>query len=250
MVKKYSLSSLFLLIISFGLIIASVWAASVWAEEMKNPEANDNIKYNVVVEGARAWFGGERVSTGSGVLVSEDGLVLTARHVVKLAKTVRVTLPDGRVFDVNEWYVDPNNDVAVIDLPIEVNEYATFADTNSVEPGDKIHAVGNAYGIWDDTVTFGEIHKIKFKRIMLGRDCEVVFAKLKIVPGNSGGGVYEGDGLIGIAIMLGPRDAAFIVPSYICEKAIEDYRCQDEQLQKLSSDLCKGWLQEIFSFLE
>ncbi len=242
--------------ILFGFLVMAFFtglAILVFALEKACPRhlpTNDSIKYNVVVEGSRAWILGERVSTGSGVLVSEDGLVLTARHMVKNVDSVRVTLLDGRIFDVNEWYVDPNNDVAVIDLPIEVNEYAIFADTNSVELGDKIHAIGNAYGIWDDTVTFGEIHKIKFKRIMLGKDCEFVFAKLEIVPGNSGGGVYEGDKLIGIAVMLGPRDAAFIVPSYICEKAIEDYRCQDERFQKLSLDLCEGWLQEIFPFLE
>ncbi len=246
MLKDILVCCLVAIIISIGYVLVFTDIP----DKIANPEANDNIKYNVVVEGSRTWILGERVSTGSGVLVSEDGLILTARHMVENVDSVRVTLPDGHIFDVNEWYVDPNNDVAVIDLPIEVNEYAIFADTNSVEPGDKIYAIGNAYGIWDDTVTFGKIHKIKFKRIMLEKDCEFVFAKLEIVPGNSGGGVYEGDELIGIVVMLGPRDAAFIVPSYICEKAIEDYRCQDEQLQKLSSDLCEGWLQEIFSFLE
>ena len=61
-------------------------------DKIANPEASDNIRYNVVIEGSGTWIFGDRVSTGSGVLVSEDGLVLTARHMVKNVDSVRVTL--------------------------------------------------------------------------------------------------------------------------------------------------------------
>jgi len=246
MLKKILFYSLILIAVSIGCVLAFTDVPG----RVANPEADGGIKYNVVVEGSRTLIIGEYISIGSGVLISEDGLIVTAKHVVKHADSVRITLYDGRIFDANKWYEDPKNDVAIIDLPIEVNEYTILTDSNEIKSGDRIYNIGNVRGIWDNTIIYGKVHRTGFKRLMLGRDCEFIFAtKMDIAPGCSGGGVYRGDDLIGIVVMRSPG-ATFIIPSNICNKAVEDYRCQQKRLPKPNIDSCKGWLPGLFDFLE
>jgi serine protease Do len=189
----------------------------VWAGLLYNCARGNKI-YNVIVESEQ--YG--QFSVGSGVIISEDGLILTAGHIVEDADRVRVTLPDGRIFDVNDYYVDIENDVGLIDLPIDVNDYTVLGDSNSIIPNSVIYNIGNAEGIWDSSISFGIIRNIKFKRLWFGEKCEFILAKMIVYPGCSGGGVYRWDKLIGIAVR-GGVGATIIVPSNICKKVVEEY---------------------------
>ena len=188
--------------------------------------SNSNKIYNVVIEGKVNTMWGEGNFVGSGVLISGDGLVLTAGHCVKDATHLRVTLPDGRVFDVdaNSCYKDPNSDTGLIKLPTTVKNYINLADSNDVKSGDVIYNIGNAKGIWDGKVFYGWVYRNHFKRIFLGDKTEFIFAKMYIYQGCSGGGVFHYNKLIGIVVMSDGGYATFIVPSNVCSRVVKDYR--------------------------
>lgn len=184
--------------------------------------ANGNKMYNVVVEGVDK-YGGNYV--GSGVLISEDGLVLTAGHCVDGAIRLRITLSDGRVFDVNErsCYKDPNSDTGLIKLPAVIKNYIKLSDSNDAKSGDIIYNIGNASGIWDNSVFYGRVYKNHYRRMFLGENTEHIFAKMTVIGGCSGGGVYHWNNLIGIVSRGGPG-VTLIVPSNICYKVMIDFR--------------------------
>ena len=197
----------------------------IWAGVLYNC-AVGNRKYNVVVEVERQGRFGPRYSVGSGVVISEDGLILTAGHVVEDASKVKVTLSDGQEFITEVFYADPNEDVGLIPLFTDVNDFIHLSDSNDITPYDIVYNIGNANGIWDNSIFFGIVYENHFKRMFLDIDSEFMFAKMKVYPGCSGGGVYHYNKLIGVVVMGVTRDrqATFIVPSNVCAQVIEDYR--------------------------
>lgn len=186
-------------------------------------------QYNVLIETTKIGFFGESYSIGSGVIISEDGWVLTVRHCLKDAINVRVTLSDGRVFDLNpdDYCVDPNNDVGLINLSVETTEYINFSDSNNIEPGNIIYNIGNADGIWDSSFFLGIVYKNHFKRLFLDKNSEFIFARMSAVHGCSGGGVYYYNELIGIAVMA-EDGVTFILPSNTCKAFYDRTRNQTE----------------------
>ena len=187
----------------------------------------NKIQYNVVVEATYSTPFGERYSTGSGVVISDTGRILTAAHVIDGAKSVRVTLRNGKVFDVDSFYVDVKHDVGIIDLglPFGSVDFMPLSDLDDVETGQWVVHVGNVNGIWTDTVVRGKIHDVSFYRLSLGKDIEFIVVKMEIKPGCSGGGVYVGDELIGI-VKAYWGGAAIIIPSDVCKLVLEEYDAQ------------------------
>ena len=99
----------------------------------------------------------ERVesSLGSGVVITSDGTVITNHHVIKDADEVRVALSDRREFDADIVLMDERTDLAVLKIRGEGPfEHVTFADSDSLEVGDIVLAVGNPFGV-GQTVTQG-----------------------------------------------------------------------------------------------
>src|ERR1700741_2758836 len=91
---------------------------------------------------------------GSGVIVSSDGYILTNNHVVKNAKKIEVTLTDGRTFKAKVVGTDPETDLALIKVQANNLPALTLADSNKVEVGDVVLAIGNPFGV-GQTVTSG-----------------------------------------------------------------------------------------------
>jgi len=91
---------------------------------------------------------------GSGVIISSDGYIVTNNHVVDGAKTVTVTLSDGREYSARVVGRDPQTDVAVIKVNAKDLPAITFAKSRDVEVGDRVLAIGNPFGI-GETVTTG-----------------------------------------------------------------------------------------------
>lgn len=185
------------------------------------------VQYNVLVEATYDTPFGEWYSIGSGVVISDTGRILTAAHVIDGAKSVRVTLHNGKVFDVNDFYVDVKHDVGIIDLglPFGSVDFMPLSDSNDIETGQWVVHVGNANGIWADTVLRGKIHDVSFYRLSLGKDIEFIVVKMEIKSGCSGGGVYAGDKLIGI-VRVYWDGAAIIIPSNVCKLVLEEYDAQ------------------------
>lgn len=174
--------------------------------------AYQSINYNVVIE--TEGHGIFRI--GSGVIISDDGVILTAGHVLEDAERVKITLPNGQKWIAEKFYIDPNVDVGFIDLPIETPEYIELSDSNTIEKYDFIYNIGNSLGIWDDSIFLGIVYKNHFTRMFLGESNEYILAIMNIQSGCSGGGVYHYNNLIGIVVMKGDG-ATFIIPSNICK---------------------------------
>src|ERR1041385_8982702 len=93
---------------------------------------------------------------GSGVIVTKDGYILTNNHVVEEADEVKITLQDGREFTAKVIGKDPKTDIAVIKVDAKDLPFIAMADSDKIEVGDLVLAVGNPFGI-GQTVTMGMV---------------------------------------------------------------------------------------------
>ena len=145
---------------------------------------------------------------GSGVIVSADGYILTNNHVVENAAEIQVTLSDRRELKAKVIGTDPESDLAVIKVDAENLPALTFADSNKIEVGDTVLAVGNPFGL-GQTVTSGMVSALG--RATLGLDYEdFIQTDAAINPGNSGGALIDTNGrLVGINTAILSRSGGF-----------------------------------------
>src|SRR6267378_2118764 len=154
---------------------------------------------------------------GSGVIVTKDGYILTNNHVVDGADEVKVAMTDGREFTAKVIGRDPKSDIAVIKIDAQDLPAITMADSDKVEVGDIVLAVGNPFGI-GQTVTTG-IVSATGRSGAVGLDYEdFIQTDAAINPGNSGGALVDADGrLIGINTAIlsrsgGNQGIGFAIP--------------------------------------
>jgi serine protease Do len=154
---------------------------------------------------------------GSGVIITKDGYILTNNHVVDGADEVKVALQDGNEYTAKVIGRDPKSDVAVIKIDAKDLPAISMADSDKVEVGDVVLAVGNPFGI-GQTVTTG-IVSATGRGGALGLDYEdFIQTDAAINPGNSGGALVDADGrLIGINTAIlsrsgGNQGIGFAIP--------------------------------------
>jgi serine protease Do len=154
---------------------------------------------------------------GSGVIATKDGYILTNNHVVDGADEVKVALQDGREFTAKVVGRDPKTDVAVIKIDAKDLPAVPMADSDKVEVGDVVLAVGNPFGI-GQTVTTG-IVSATGRGNTVGLDYEdFIQTDAAINPGNSGGALVDAEGrLIGINTAIlsrsgGNQGIGFAIP--------------------------------------
>jgi serine protease Do len=153
---------------------------------------------------------------GSGVIVTEDGYILTNNHVVDGADEVKVGLQDGREFTARVIGKDPKTDVAVVKVDAKGLPFLRVADSDKIEVGDVVLAIGNPFNI-GQTVTMGLVSATG--RATLGLDYEdFIQTDAAINPGNSGGALVDAEGrLIGINTAIlsrsgGNQGIGFAIP--------------------------------------
>jgi S1-C subfamily serine protease len=141
--------------------------------------------------------GSPNVQIGSGIIISNDGYIITNLHVIKRAKIIEVELDDGQVYPASLIGFDARSDLAVIKInAIEVLKPIEVSNSSSVRIGDQVIAIGNAFGL-GKTFTSGIISAT-------GRDygnpyLELIQTDAAINPGNSGGALINHKGnLIGM----------------------------------------------------
>jgi serine protease Do len=162
---------------------------------------------------------------GSGVVISSNGYILTNNHVIENAKEIQVALNDGRSFTAKLVGTDPQTDVAL--LKIEANNLPalTLADSDAVEVGDVVLAIGNPFGI-GQTVTEG-IVSAKDRMTEGDKDEDFIQTDAAINPGNSGGALVDTQGrLVGINTSIlsrtgGNQGIGFAVPSNLCRWVVD-----------------------------
>jgi len=141
--------------------------------------------------------------TGSGFLISSDGLIVTNEHVIEDASIITVSLYDGSVYEAQLIGIDNENDIAVlkIQVPEETElSYLTFGDSSALAVGQKVLALGNPFG-YDRTMVTGIISGLS--RPIRDEDGKVLLGMIQtdapINPGNSGGPLLNTKGqVIGI----------------------------------------------------
>jgi serine protease Do len=155
---------------------------------------------------------------GSGVVVTTDGYILTNNHVVDGAQDVKVTLQDGREFNAKVIGRDDKSDIAIIKIDATNLPTVPFADSQKVQVGDTVLAIGNPFGV-GQTVTHGIVSATDRGGMGIEDYEDFIQTDAAINPGNSGGALVDVNGrLIGIntAILTrsgGNQGIGFAIPS-------------------------------------
>ena len=170
----------------------------------------------------------EQVGTGSGVVISADGYIVTNNHVIDDATSIEVTLNNQKKYKAELIGTDQENDIALLKIDAEeIFAYIPFANSDAVQIGEWVLAVGNPYNL-TSTVTAGIVSA-------KGRDLQgnsgidaFIQTDAAVNPGNSGGALVNTRGeLIGINTAISSKTGSFVgysfaVPSNIAKKVIED----------------------------
>jgi len=141
-----------------------------------------------------------RRGAGSGIIVSEDGYVLTNSHVINGALEIKVILLDGAEYDAVLVGQDPVNDVAVIKVEATGLTPALIGDSSLLEVGELAVAIGNPLGRVNGSVTAGIISALERSITIEGRPMNLLQTDAAINPGNSGGALLNAFGEV-IAIV-------------------------------------------------
>ncbi|MSU58037.1 MAG: PDZ domain-containing protein [Pedosphaera sp.] len=166
------------------------------------------------------------IGQGSGVIIREDGFILTNRHVVEDAVKIEVRLKDGRTFKATVRGVDPQSDVAVIKIEAKNLPAAKFANSAKTRVGEFAIAIGAPFSL-DYSVTFGHVSAKGRSNIVPGYaggallDQDFIQTDANINPGNSGGPLVNIDGeIIGINTLIrGLRTGiGFAIPSNLARE--------------------------------
>jgi len=166
-------------------------------------------------------------SLGSGVIVSADGLVVTNEHVVKQASQITVILADGREFEAELVLDDERTDLAVLRIDPEGEALPTveFRDSDSLEVGDLVLAIGNPFGV-GQTVTLGIVSALARTQVGVSDYSFFIQTDAAINPGNSGGALVAADGrVVGINTAIYSRSGGsigigFAIPSNMVQTVI------------------------------
>ncbi len=170
------------------------------------------------------------MGTGSGVIISKDGYIVTNNHVIEGSREIEVTLDDSRSFKAKLIGTDPTTDIALLKIEGENLPIIPWGDSDKIKVGEWVLAVGNPFNL-TSTVTAGIVSA-------KGRDINIIDKNLAIEsfiqtdaavnPGNSGGALVNTAGeLVGINTAIASKDGSFTgysfaVPTAIAKKVVED----------------------------
>jgi serine protease Do len=166
---------------------------------------------------------------GSGIIVREDGFILTNRHVVEDADTIQVRLKDGRKFTAKLRGVDPQSDLAVIQIDARQLPVARFADSSKTRVGEFAIAIGAPFQL-DYSVTFGHVSAKGRQNVVPAYvggamlDQDFIQTDANINPGSSGGPLLNLDGeVIGINTVIRGLHTGigFAIPSNLARPVAE-----------------------------
>jgi len=178
-------------------------------------------------------------SLGSGVIVSEQGLILTNHHVVEAADEIEVALADGRTMPARVVGTDPETDLAVLKVDIKDLPAITFADPEKSSVGDVVLAIGNPFGV-GQTVTQGIISALGRNHLGINTFENFIQTDAPINPGNSGGALIDTDGnLVGVNSAIysrsgGSMGIGFAIPVSLAKQVMEQIIRQ--------GSVTRGWI--------
>ena len=171
---------------------------------------------------------------GTGFIISEDGLIVTNKHVIEETQAVyKVITKDDQTYEVQKIFRDPVNDLAI--LKIEANNFkpVEMGDSDKLKVGQFVIAIGTALGEFKNTVTTGVVSGLG-RGITAGSPFEgyterldnVIQTDAAINPGNSGGPLLNSFGQvigINVAVAAGGQNIGFAIPINIIKEAIDNF---------------------------
>ncbi|MEX2026114.1 MAG: trypsin-like peptidase domain-containing protein, partial [Pirellulaceae bacterium] len=184
-----------------------------------------------------------RLGQGSGVIVDPEGFIVTNFHVVTGAEAIRVRLTDGRMADATVVGADPVTDLAIIKIDLPGLVAATWGDSDELEVGDLVWAVGSPFGL-EHSITFGIISgkaRRSSEGVTRSPHQEYLQTDAAVNPGNSGGPLVDLQGqIVGINTAIfgdAYQGISFAIPSRIVR----------EQYDRLRKD---GWIERGYLGIE
>lgn len=213
--------------------VVNVYSRRVVQSQAQSPLFNDPFFQRFF--GDRFSFGvpRERVqqSLGSGVIVDPDGLIVTNYHVIKGGDQFRVALNDRREFEAKVVLADERTDLAVLKINTKGEKMPTiqFKNSDNVEVGDLVLAIGNPFGV-GQTVTTGIVSALARTHVGVSDYQFFIQTDAAINPGNSGGALVTTDGkLIGINSAIysssgGSVGIGFAIPSNMVKLVVDSAR--------------------------
>jgi S1-C subfamily serine protease len=176
-----------------------------------------------------------QIGGGSGFVVQENGLILTNKHVISDSKAeYTVILNDGRRFPAEILSRDPINDVAIIKIKTDKLPCLKLGDATKLELGQSVVAIGNALGVFKNTVSLGIVSGLS-RSITAQSEPDAPPQEMRgliqtdaaINPGNSGGPLVDEDGrviAINAAIVSGAQSISFAIPVNAAKRDLEDIK--------------------------
>ena len=190
---------------------------------------------------------------GSGVIVNENGFILTNNHVVKGADEIKVILYDKREFKGKVVGTDPRTDLSVVKIEATNLPTLTLGDSSKLKTGDVVLAIGNPFGL-NQTITMGIVSAVGRSNIGLADFEDFIQTDAAINPGNSGGALVNGRGeLVGINTAIfstsgGYMGIGFAIPSDMAKSVMDSIIKHGKvirgwlgvSIQNLTPDLAKS----------
>ena len=175
------------------------------------------------------FWGGQQVlsGAGSGVILTTDGYIVTNYHVVEGAQQVTVTLHDDSTYTATVVGSDQQSDIALLKIEADGLTPAVLGDSDNVQVGEVVIAVGNPMGTLGGTVTDGIVSALNRDITVEGNQMTLMQTSAAISPGNSGGGLFNTNGeLIGIVnAKYSDEDAeglGFAIPVNTMKTVVQD----------------------------
>ncbi|HHB52033.1 MAG TPA: trypsin-like serine protease, partial [Saprospiraceae bacterium] len=171
-------------------------------------------------------------ASGSGVIISSNGYIVTNNHVVQEADKITITLNDKRTYNAKVIGTNPETDLALLKIDEKNLEYVKFGNSDQLQVGDWVLAVGNPFNL-TSTVTAGIISAKARNINILGSNSAIEsFLQTDAVvnPGNSGGALVDTKGrLVGINAAIASRTGSYIgysfaIPVSIVKKVVTDLK--------------------------
>lgn len=175
------------------------------------------------------FWGGQQVlsGAGSGVILTTDGYIVTNYHVVEGAQQITVTLHDDSTYTATVVGSDQQSDIALLKIDATGLTPAVLGDSDGVQVGEVVIAVGNPMGTLGGTVTDGIVSALNRDISVEGNEMTLMQTSAAISPGNSGGGLFNTNGeLIGIVnAKYSDEDAeglGFAIPVNTMKTVVQD----------------------------
>lgn len=169
---------------------------------------------------------------GSGVIISDDGYIITNNHVIENAENIKVILNDQREFQGRLVGTDPSTDIALLKVEAKDLPYLTYGNSENLKLGEWVLAVGNPFNL-TSTVTAG-IVSARARNLGINQDSYSIESFIQtdaaVNPGNSGGALVNQQGnLVGINTAIASKTGSytgysFAVPVSIAKKVVEDLK--------------------------